>query len=70
MGEESDNESEGRGKDKPGNDEMEDKEEERHQQQQQQPRVGQIARGGFGPHALGKIQTPSSEANLSASVPR
>lgn len=74
LGEESDNESEGRGKDKPGNEEVEDEEEEEQQQQlQQQPGAGQIVRGGLGPQALGleeRIQTPSSEANLSASVPR
>lgn len=70
LGEESDNESEGRGKDKPGNEEVEDEEEER---QQQQPGAGQIARGGLCPQALGlgeRIQTPSSEASLSGSVPR
>lgn len=75
LGEESDNESEGRGKDKPGNEEVEDEEEEQQQQllQQQQPGTGKIVRGGLGPQALGleeRIQTPSSEANLSASVPR
>lgn len=72
LGEESDNESEGRGKDKPGNEEVEDEEEEQ-LQQQQQPGAGQIVRGGLGPQALGleeRIQTPSSEANLSGSVPR
>lgn len=79
LGEESDNESEGRGKDKPGNEEVEDEDEEQqqhhHQQQlqQQQPGAGHIVRGGLGPQVPGleeRIQTPSSEASLSQSLPR
>nr|XP_046273242.1 RNA polymerase II subunit A C-terminal domain phosphatase isoform X3 [Scatophagus argus] len=71
LGEESDNESEGRGKEKPGNEEVEEEEEQ--QQQQQQPGAGQIAKEGPGPQALGveeRIQTASSEASLLGSVPR
>ncbi|XP_040909815.1 RNA polymerase II subunit A C-terminal domain phosphatase isoform X1 [Toxotes jaculatrix] len=63
LGEESDNESEGRGKEKPGNEE----------QQQQQPEAGQVAEGGLGPQALSmeeKLQTPSNEASLPGGVPR
>ncbi|XP_078146708.1 RNA polymerase II subunit A C-terminal domain phosphatase [Centroberyx gerrardi] len=69
LGEESDNESEGRGKEKPGDEEVDEEEE---QQQQQQPGTGQST-GGLGPQALSteeRIQTPASEASLTASVPR
>ncbi len=71
LGEESDNESEGRGKERPGNEEVEEEDEQR--QQQQQPGAGQIAGGGLGPQALGveeKIQKQSSETSLAGSVPR
>ncbi|XP_069032522.1 LOW QUALITY PROTEIN: RNA polymerase II subunit A C-terminal domain phosphatase [Embiotoca jacksoni] len=67
LGEESDNESEGRGKEKPGTEEMEEEGE------QQQPGAGQTARGGLGPQAHSgeeRLQTPSSEAGLSHGVPR
>ncbi|XP_074470626.1 RNA polymerase II subunit A C-terminal domain phosphatase isoform X2 [Sebastes fasciatus] len=72
LGEESDNESEGRGKEKPGNEEVEDKEEE--EEQQQQPGATQIATaGGLGSKTMSvekNIQTPSSEASVPGSVPR
>ncbi|XP_054461911.1 RNA polymerase II subunit A C-terminal domain phosphatase isoform X2 [Anoplopoma fimbria] len=67
LGEESDNESEGRGKEKPGNEEVEDEgEQRRHQQQQQQSGAGQTSAGGgeLGPQAMSveeRIQTPCSE---------
>ncbi|KAM3858621.1 RNA polymerase II subunit A C-terminal domain phosphatase [Diretmus argenteus] len=70
LGEESDNESEGRGKEKPG-EEVEDEEE-----RELQIGVGQSTGGGgggLGPQALSteeRIQTPSSEASLTGSVPR
>ncbi|XP_044027419.1 RNA polymerase II subunit A C-terminal domain phosphatase isoform X2 [Siniperca chuatsi] len=74
LGEESDNESEGRGKEKPGNEEeVEDDEEEEEEEQQQQLGAGQIAGGGPRPQALSveeRIHTPSSEASLPSSVPR
>ncbi|XP_032378948.1 RNA polymerase II subunit A C-terminal domain phosphatase isoform X2 [Etheostoma spectabile] len=75
LGEESDNESEGRGKEKPGNEEAEDEEEEQQQQQRrrQQPGDGQIAEGRLGPQAVSSeetTQTPSREASGPASVPR
>uniref|UniRef100_UPI0037E7B8A2 RNA polymerase II subunit A C-terminal domain phosphatase isoform X2 n=1 Tax=Semicossyphus pulcher TaxID=241346 RepID=UPI0037E7B8A2 len=65
LGEESDNESEGRGKEKPGNEEV-DEEEER----QQQPGAGQIAEGGPGPQALGVIMQKQLPTILQGSVPR
>ncbi|TDH04344.1 hypothetical protein EPR50_G00151860 [Perca flavescens] len=70
LGEESDNESEGRGKEKPGNEEAEDEEEE---EEEQQPAAGQIAEGRLSPQDASseeRIQTPSSEASVPASVPR
>lgn len=72
LGEESDNESEGRGKEKPGNEEVEE-EEQQQQQQQHQPASKQIRGGGLGPQALSveeTIQATSSEVTLPASVPR
>ncbi|XP_029298838.1 RNA polymerase II subunit A C-terminal domain phosphatase isoform X2 [Cottoperca gobio] len=69
LGEESDNESEGRGKEKPGNEEVEDEEE-------QQPGAGQISASGGGREGLQtttveeRIQPPSSEASVPCSVPR
>ncbi|XP_039978500.1 RNA polymerase II subunit A C-terminal domain phosphatase isoform X4 [Xiphias gladius] len=71
LGEESDNESEGRGKEKPGNEEVEDDDEE--EQQQQQTGAGQIAEGGLGPQAVSmeeRLQTPSSEASVPGGVLR
>lgn len=68
LGEESDNESEGRGKEKPCKEEVEDEEE-----QQQQPGAGQTAGGTLGPQALSveeRLQTPSTEASLQDGVPR
>ncbi|KAL7381473.1 hypothetical protein ABVT39_006175 [Epinephelus coioides] len=73
LGEESDNESEGRGKEKPGNEEAEDEEEREQRRQQQRPGAGQIAAGGLGPQAMRvdeKIQTASREASVPGSVPR
>ncbi|XP_049457972.1 RNA polymerase II subunit A C-terminal domain phosphatase isoform X1 [Epinephelus fuscoguttatus] len=73
LGEESDNESEGRGKEKPGNEEAEDEEEREQRRQQQRPGDGQIAAGGLGPQAMRvdeKIQTASREASVPGSVPR
>ena len=74
LGEESDNESEGRGKEKPGNEEVEEEEQQQQQQQQQhQPASKQIRGGGLGPQALSveeTIQATSSEVTLPASVPR
>ncbi|CAK6961077.1 RNA polymerase II subunit A C-terminal domain phosphatase [Scomber scombrus] len=73
LGEESDNESEGRGKEKPGNEEVEEEEQQQQQQHQQQPASKQIRGGGLGPQALRveeTIQETSSEATLPASVPR
>ncbi|XP_028255667.1 RNA polymerase II subunit A C-terminal domain phosphatase [Parambassis ranga] len=70
LGEESDNESEGRGKEKPSNEEMEDEEEEQ-QQEHQQLGAAQAAGGSLSPQVLSveeRLQTPSSEA--SHSVPR
>lgn len=70
LGEESDNESEGRGKEKPGNEDMEDEEEEQ-QQEHQQLGAGQALGGSLVPQALSveeRLQTKSSEA--SHSVPR
>ncbi|XP_029370801.1 RNA polymerase II subunit A C-terminal domain phosphatase isoform X1 [Echeneis naucrates] len=74
LGEESDNESEGRGKEKPGTEEVEDEEEEQQQQQQQQqqPGAGQIAEG-LSPQALSMeegLHAPSSEASQPSGVPR
>ncbi|XP_026204155.1 RNA polymerase II subunit A C-terminal domain phosphatase isoform X2 [Anabas testudineus] len=69
LGEESDNESEGRGKEKPCKEEVEDEE----QQQQQQPGAGQTAGGTLGPQALSveeRLQTPSTEASLQDGMPR
>lgn len=69
---ESDNESEGQGKEKSSIEEMED-EETAEKKQQQQPGAGQAAEGKLGPKALSveeRLQTPSSEATLSHSVPR
>uniref|UniRef100_A0A3Q0RDR7 RNA polymerase II subunit A C-terminal domain phosphatase n=1 Tax=Amphilophus citrinellus TaxID=61819 RepID=A0A3Q0RDR7_AMPCI len=66
LGEESDNESEGRGKEKPGNEEMEDEEEKR--QQHQQAGAGQTAGRRLDPQAMSieeRLQTPSSVANQS-----
>lgn len=66
LGEESDNESEGRGKDKPGNEEDEE-------QQHQQPGSTEIRCGGSGPQTLGldeRIADPSGENNILDSVPR
>lgn len=68
LGEESDNESEGRGKEKPGNEEVEDED-----GQQQQPKAGQIAGGVPGPQAPRleeRIQKQSNETSLPGSVPR
>ncbi|XP_056154747.1 RNA polymerase II subunit A C-terminal domain phosphatase [Lampris incognitus] len=65
LGEESDNESEGRGKEKAGDEEAEDDEE--------QPLLGagQSTTGGHGPQSLTEgIQTPASEASPTGSVPR
>ncbi|XP_059205615.1 RNA polymerase II subunit A C-terminal domain phosphatase isoform X2 [Centropristis striata] len=74
LGEESDNESEGRGKEKPGNEEVEDEEEQQQQQEQQQPGAERTAAGrGLGPQAMSleeRIQTASSEASVPGSVPR
>ncbi|XP_041868539.1 RNA polymerase II subunit A C-terminal domain phosphatase [Melanotaenia boesemani] len=67
LGEESDNESEGRGREKPGNEEMDDEEE---QQRKEQPGIEQTAGKGLVPQAQRakeRLQTPSS---LSQSVPR
>uniref|UniRef100_A0A8C4HEF3 RNA polymerase II subunit A C-terminal domain phosphatase n=1 Tax=Dicentrarchus labrax TaxID=13489 RepID=A0A8C4HEF3_DICLA len=74
LGEESDNESEGRGKEKPGNEEVEDEEEERRQrqqQQQQQPGAGRIAGGEPGPQDEKKEEEEggsSSEADEMAAA--
>ncbi|XP_042291494.1 RNA polymerase II subunit A C-terminal domain phosphatase [Thunnus maccoyii] len=80
LGEESDNESEGRGKEKPGNEEVEEEEEQQQKKQQQQQEQQQQQQGskqitgvGLGPQALSveeTIQTTSSEASLPDSVPR
>lgn len=67
MGEESDNESEGRGKEKAANEEVDEEDEE------QQPGATQTAGGMLGPQAPSveeSLQTPSSEASLPADVPR
>ncbi|XP_068188370.1 RNA polymerase II subunit A C-terminal domain phosphatase isoform X2 [Antennarius striatus] len=68
LGEESDNESEGRGKDKPGSEEMEDEEED----QQQKQVAGQRATGESASQVprMEKIHIPSREAGLQSSVPR
>lgn len=69
LGEESDNESEGRGKEKPGNEEMEDEEEQRHQQ----AGAGQTVGRRLGPQALSideRLQTPSNVASQCQSVAR
>ncbi|XP_040928705.1 RNA polymerase II subunit A C-terminal domain phosphatase isoform X2 [Betta splendens] len=68
LGEESDNESEGRGKEKPVNEEVEDEEE-----QQQQPGAGQTAGRKLEPQPLSveeRLQTPATEACLPGAVPR
>ncbi|XP_068603474.1 RNA polymerase II subunit A C-terminal domain phosphatase [Brachionichthys hirsutus] len=73
LGEESDNESEGRGKDKPCNEEMEDEEEEEEQQQKQQVTGQTTARGGPAsqvPSAKEAIHTPSRDAVLQSRVLR
>ncbi|XP_019946370.2 RNA polymerase II subunit A C-terminal domain phosphatase [Paralichthys olivaceus] len=77
LGEESDNESDGRGKEKPGNEEVEDEEEEQQQQQQQQqpqpPGAGQIEGDGLDAQVVtleDRLQTPFSEAGLLGGVPR
>lgn len=71
LGEESDNESEGRGKEKPGNEEMEDEEEQ--QQRHQQAGAGQTVGRRLGPQALSideRLQTPSNVASQCQSVSR
>ncbi|XP_039876951.1 RNA polymerase II subunit A C-terminal domain phosphatase isoform X3 [Simochromis diagramma] len=71
LGEESDNESEGRGKEKPGNEEMEDEEEQ--QQRHQQAGAGQTVGRRLGPQALSideRLQTPSNVASQCQSVAR
>ncbi|KAM9340124.1 RNA polymerase II subunit A C-terminal domain phosphatase [Symphorus nematophorus] len=68
LGEESDNESEGRGKERPGNEEVEDEEEEQRRRRQQ--RAGQIAEGPQAPGVEERMQTPSSEARPASSVQR
>ncbi|KAM4630227.1 RNA polymerase II subunit A C-terminal domain phosphatase [Polymixia lowei] len=79
LGEESDNESEGRGNEKPGDEEVEDEEEEEEEEQQQQQQkkldAGQSTERGHAPQAPStvteeKIQTTASEASLTGSVPR
>lgn len=68
LGEESDNESEGRGKEKPGNEEVEDEEE-----QQQQPGAGQTGGRKLEPQPLSeeeRLLTPSTQASLQGGVPR
>lgn len=74
LGEESDNESEGRGKDKVGPEEAEEEEERQQEQlQQQHPGAGQISRVELSPQAPAleeRIQTPSSEAPSSSCLPR
>lgn len=67
LGEESDNESEGRGKDKPGN------EEDDKQQPQQQPESAEMRCGGSGPQALGldeRTPEPSGENATLECAPR
>ncbi|TNM93242.1 hypothetical protein fugu_018644 [Takifugu bimaculatus] len=67
LGEESDNESEGRGKDKPGN------EEDDEQQPQQQPESAEMRCGGSGPQALGldeRTPEPSGENDTLDCAPR
>lgn len=71
LGEESDNESEGRGKEKPGNEEMEDEEEQ--QQRHQQAGAGQTVGRRLSPQALSideRLQTPSNVASQCQSVAR
>ncbi|KAK2830088.1 hypothetical protein Q5P01_018019 [Channa striata] len=71
LGEESDNESEGRGKEKPVNEEVEEDEEQ--QRQQHQPGAGQTAGARLGPQVLSvedRLQTPSTETNLQGGMPR
>ncbi|XP_057683896.1 RNA polymerase II subunit A C-terminal domain phosphatase [Corythoichthys intestinalis] len=74
LGEESDNESEGRGKEKAGNEEAEE-EEEQQQQDEQHHRKGEgpLTGGGLGPQALkthDPVQTICDEANLLSTVSR
>ncbi|XP_012731230.2 RNA polymerase II subunit A C-terminal domain phosphatase isoform X1 [Fundulus heteroclitus] len=71
LGEESDNESEGRGKEKPGNEDIAEEEEE--EEQQQQPAAGEAASRGPGPEAGGaeeRLQTPPSDGGLPQNASR
>lgn len=72
LGEESDNESEGRGKEKPGNEDIAEEEEE--EQQQQQPEAGELTTSGPPSKPDGveeRLQTTRpSDSSLSENVPR
>ncbi|XP_014328126.1 RNA polymerase II subunit A C-terminal domain phosphatase [Xiphophorus maculatus] len=72
LGEESDNESEGRGKEKPGNEDIAEEEEE--EQQQQQPEAGELTTSGPPSKPDGveeRLQTtPPCDSSLSENVPR
>ncbi|XP_054911866.1 RNA polymerase II subunit A C-terminal domain phosphatase isoform X2 [Poeciliopsis prolifica] len=72
LGEESDNESEGRGKEKPGNDDIAEEEEE--EQHQQQPEAGESTTSGPPSKTDGveeRLQTtPPSDSSLSENTPR
>lgn len=69
LGEESDNESEGRGKDKPGTEE----DDEQQPRQRQQPESAEMRCGGPGPQALGldeRTPEPRGENNTLGCAPR
>lgn len=75
MGEESDNESDGRGKDKAIAEEEEEQQQPQQEQQQQQqhPEIGHISSVGLSPPAPipeEKIQTPPTEDASSSCLPR
>lgn len=73
LGEESDNESEGRGKEKPGNEDIAE-EEEGEEQQQGEPGAGESAARGPDPKADGVEErpqtTPPSDSSLAQNAPR
>ncbi|XP_077362700.1 RNA polymerase II subunit A C-terminal domain phosphatase [Festucalex cinctus] len=74
LGEESDNESEGRGKEKAGNEEADDEDEQQRQEEQQHQQAAGPLTGGFGPQAMTldeqPVPTTSAQAGLLATVSR
>ncbi|XP_017276555.1 RNA polymerase II subunit A C-terminal domain phosphatase [Kryptolebias marmoratus] len=73
LGEESDNESEGRGKERTATKVMDDEEEEQQQRRRRQPGGGQASGRELAPHVCSaeeRLQTSSSDTILSQSVQR